>query len=892
MSNQQYKFKSLATYSIWNESAMTGKHYRQVYDTSEITYLMVQLELYNKLFDEEDWEAEVTHKVYELKGDKKGEAIFEQTKQYEVAKDENIIVRTFGWGDDKKGGFWKVGNYLWETHMDGKMLASTKFYFAEAGQVSVQNNPYFKMESLRVYESPEGELEEEDRVYKKQFSSSDARYIMAEATLTNKIEVEWPCEMFVNFFNDSGLRLGTIKVLGYITPTEGSGQNFTLTGGWGSAKAGKWLKDNYRAEVVFMDTVVGIIPFKVGEVDILSEDGSHAVLNADCATIYKQQVGPAKAPAATEASVAKQEAPVKKQSVEEIMTELDALIGLKKVKDRIREYIDYVSYLQYRADEGLEDKGELRLHSVFTGNPGTGKTTVVQLLGRIYQSMGLLSKGHVHTVESSDLIAGYIRQTGGLTKKAIEAARGGILFIDEAYSLVKTNDQNDFGSEAIAVIIKEMSEGPGDLAIIVAGYPKEMEGFIQSNPGLKSRFKNYYHFDDYMPDELMAIAEYAASKKHVTLSDEAKIKLKHILTEAFRKRDHTFGNGRLANSLVDEAKINLGIRLVRNFKKKQLSKKKLSLIQGEDIEDLTAGKLAGRLRLEVDDALLEQALAELGSLTGLNSIKQELHELIRLTRYYKEMNRDVLKAFSMHSIFMGNPGTGKTTVARIVGKIYKALGLLERGHLVEADGSDLIAGYVGQSALKTKELVNRAMGGVLFIDEAYAIAEAGSGNGGNDFGKKAIASLIKEMEDHRSEFAVIAAGYPDNMRRFIESNPGMKSRFDKTYHFEDFTEEELWTIALSMMAKEGLKPDKACEEHLKIYIEWLYKTRNKFFGNARSIRKVMEKSYRNFELRMASMDKKDRTKKVLSTLVLKDVEEFQIPESGRQASGIGFKYGT
>ena len=184
-------------------------------------------------------------------------------------------------------------------------------------------------------------------------------------------------------------------------------------------------------------------------------------------------------------------------------------------------------------------------------------------------------------------------------------------------------------------------------------------------------------------------------------------------------------------------------------------------------------------------------MSELNALTGLANIKQEVNELIKLTKYYREIDRDVLKAFSMHSIFLGNPGTGKTTVARIIGKFYKALGLLERGHVIDADGSDLVAGFVGQTSLKTKDLVKQAMGGILFIDEAYAITEGGPNSGGHDFGKKAIAALIKEMEDHRSEFGVIVAGYTDNMKSFIESNPGIKSRFDRTFHFEDFTENEL-----------------------------------------------------------------------------------------------------
>jgi SpoVK/Ycf46/Vps4 family AAA+-type ATPase len=454
--------------------------------------------------------------------------------------------------------------------------------------------------------------------------------------------------------------------------------------------------------------------------------------------------------------------------------------------------------------------------------------------------------------------------------------------------LYKADSPNDYGGEAIAALIKEMSDGSGDIAIMVAGYPKEMDSFINSNPGLKSRFRNFYHFDDYTPTELVAIAKFAAKKKDVILNKNAEIKLKKIVTDAYRKRDRTFGNARMVFSMIDEAKMNLGIRLVRDYKPKEVTKELLTLIQEQDIEDLSQKDFNKRIKLEIDNSLLEEALEELNYLTGLEVIKQEVHDLISLTKYYRELDRDILKAFSMHSVFLGNPGTGKTTVARIMGKVYKALGLLERGHLIEADGGDLIAGYIGQTSIKTKELIKKAMGGILFIDEAYAITESSSGS--NDYGKKAIAALIKEMEDHRGEFGLIVAGYTDNMKGFLEANPGMKSRFDRTFHFQDFTEEELWNIAVSMFAKKGLKADKKATGHIKVFIKNLYQNRSKFFGNARSIRKMVEKSYRNQELRMAKLDKSKRTKKMMETLVLEDVLEFDMSkiEISKRKS-VGFK---
>lgn len=897
---KRYKLKSLNTFA-WDRTISNLKKFRKVFDRNEINYLSVSLEFYNKLFDEEDWKTKVTFKAFSMDGDKKKDELCSSTKDYEVTKDQNILMYEYGWGNDEYGKFWTKGDYMWEVYVDEVLVGTTKFRIEAVGKVTTDNNPYFEIVSLKTYEAPKGDVKEEDRVYLKQFSKKGSRYVMAELKLHSKLTYNWSCELFFNFYDDTGLLVGVADIHNVITPDKNDDEISIITAGWGNADGDMWIHDNYRIEVVFMDNVVAMIPFKVGEKEVERLSEFEALINEEVSqfyepSIYDDLLDKTLQNAMTEEDVdtkTEEKKPTKETEVdnrplEEILHDLDQLIGLKNIKSKIREYVDYVSYLQHRKEKGIDESDEINLHSVFTGNPGTGKTTVVKLLGSIYKAMGILSKGHVLTVESNDLIAGFVRQTGENTKKIIEKARGGILFIDEAYMLYKDGAPNDFGPEAIAALITEMSDGPGDIAIMVAGYPKEMDSFINSNPGLKSRFRNYYHFNDYTPTELVDIAKFAAKKKDVILNKDAEIKLKKIVTNAYRKRDHTFGNARLVYSMVDEAKMNLGIRLVREHDPKELTKELLTIIQEKDIEDLAEKGLTERLKLEVDTALLDEALGELNALTGLTKIKQEVQELIRLTRYYRDLDRDILKAFSMHSVFLGNPGTGKTTVARIIGKVYKALGLLERGHVVEADGGDLIAGFVGQTSIKTKEIIKKAMGGILFIDEAYAITESSSKSGSADFGKKAIAALIKEMEDHRGEFGLIVAGYTDNMKRFLETNPGMKSRFDRTFHFLDFTEEELWEIAVNMFAQRGLKVDKEASKHIKTYIGHLYQNRSKFFGNARSIRKMVEKTNRNQELRMANLEKDQRTAKKMETIVLEDVKEFdksQIETSGRPSVG-------
>lgn len=857
--NGNYKFQSLKVFGSTENLFKNVKKYRKVFDTSESCYIYAEVAFYNKLFDEEEWRAEV--KLI-CKNTATGEQVCELKKELYAGIDQNILYVREGWGTPDPG-WWKKGAYKWEAYIDGKFLAETNFYINDRGLLTPGGeNTYFDIRYVKLFESPRNGQVLTDRVYLKTFGKEKTRYINIEMELDlkNPDENSFPLEFQFNFYNDSGQHKAYMEYFNNVTDQR---KILNFDTGYGSESGGYWYADHYTLEVLFMDTLVAIVPFTVGESDEEQLGDFPFSVRGRGVALEAENLQTSSLPG--------------KPTFEQATEALNGLIGLPVVKREVEQFATYLQFLKYRKEQGIEGDSRFNLHAIFTGNPGTGKTTVARMLGQIYHSLDLLSKPDVHEVGRVDLVGEYIGQTAPKVKKAIDKARGGILFIDEAYSLSdRGDDGKDFGREVIEVLIKEMSDGPGDLAVIFAGYPKEMQNFVNTNPGLASRISKIIHFPDYAPDELMKIAEYTAGKVGVMFAPDAQELLHKKVVEMYRNRNERFGNARYINGLVEEAKQHLGLRLMKekSGKLSDTPKETLSTITLNDVEETFGMDLTAKVQLPIDEALLTDSLAQLNELTGLANVKKDVNEMVKLVRYYKEIGKDVKKSFSIHTVFTGNPGTGKTTVARIIVSIYKALGILERGHLVETDRKGLVAGFIGQTAIKTGELIDKAMGGGLFIDEAYGLTSGG----GTDFGREAIETLLKRMEDSRGEFMTIVAGYPKEMRTFLEANPGLMSRFDKTLHFEDYTVEELLSIAEGMLDKENLHLNETAKEHLQVYLKQMLDNRHQYFGNARTVRKVVAEAIRRQNLRMASTPNEARGIDMIKTVTLDDLTDLQLLE--------------
>ena len=544
------------------------------------------------------------------------------------------------------------------------------------------------------------------------------------------------------------------------------------------------------------------------------------------------------------------------ESVEEVLAELDSLVGLEEVKSEVRKIVNLAKVNEARRAQGLKVP-PMTYHMVFTGNPGTGKTTVARIVARAFRALGIAKTGQLVETDRSGLVGRYEGETAVKTNAKIDEAIGGILFVDEAYQLV-SGENDDYGKEAIATLLKRMEDDRDRLIVIAAGYTDEMRDFLDANSGLRSRFPRMIEFADYTAPELAAIFRSMAKKNEFALAPDLDAGLDAAIAKLTAKRDRTFGNARFVRQLFEDATARQATRLAESGELDAEALKTLALADlssGERKEDIRAPKI-------------EDVLAELDSLVGLQPVKDEVRRLVATVRANKlraEKGLENNVTMSYNFVFTGNPGTGKTTVARILGKAFRALGVLERANFVETDRSGLVAKYEGQTAAKTNKLIDSAAGGILFIDEAYQLNQ-----GENDqYGAEAVATLLKRMEDARGSMVVIIAGYKEEMKRFMAINSGLESRFNRTVEFPDYSAKELAEVYRSMARKAKYRLSDDTERWLLPYISMLTEKRDKNFGNARWARNLFEKSVERQSLRVTELP--DPSAEELVTIRLKDL---------------------
>ncbi len=526
--------------------------------------------------------------------------------------------------------------------------------------------------------------------------------------------------------------------------------------------------------------------------------------------------------------------------LEEARKELDQVIGLGKVKEYVLNLETNLKVQQMREGKGLK-KSDISMHMIFVGNPGTGKTTIARIVAKYLKAIGVLSSGHLCEVTRADLVAQYVGHTAIKTTDVIKSALGGVLFIDEAYSLSR-NKNDSFGLEAIDALVKGMEDHRDDLVVILAGYEDEMQEFLKTNSGLKSRFPNVVHFEDYSIDEMYEIAKVTAKSKGYRLSDACEEGMLHVFEKHQIKGKNDEGNGRFVRNLIESAVLKQSQRIVQNPE--------------DDMELLIPSDFGFDKIVEFD---LEKSLSKVIGMEEVKKFIRTQYTMLQANKKRKKANIDVDTTQSLNMIFAGNPGTGKTTMARIVADMLHSMDILKSGQLIETDKGGLVAQYVGQTAQKTEEVFKSALGGVLFIDEAYAIT-----NDGNDFGQECIDTLVKLIEDYRGEIVVILAGYSKEMKDFMKSNSGLESRFPLFIEFPDYSVDELYQIGLRMIASRGFCLEDEGKKVFRNEIADQKQYASENAGNGRMVRNMIEEIIRKQSVRVVEEDvNQDETNLIL-----------------------------
>jgi SpoVK/Ycf46/Vps4 family AAA+-type ATPase len=521
---------------------------------------------------------------------------------------------------------------------------------------------------------------------------------------------------------------------------------------------------------------------------------------------------------------------------------LEDMVGLDGLKTHIRGRLKHREHLvpanarpeatsapdllRLRGTPGIVNQQGDFLHLFLVGNPGTGKTTVARLIGEIYQEAGLLELGHTIAVGRDGLVGGYVGQTAIKTRERIQAALGGVLFIDEAYSLAH-GGENDFGQEAINTLIQAMSDYKDRLCVIFAGYPDDMDRLLASNEGFARRLGARITLEDYTAEQLTNIFEGLCRKARppATCDRELVEVLPRFFEELYDQRARDFGNAGAVEKLFSDMQEAVIQELDAPAETHVFARRHIPERFKRYLEQIESRKRGGPLE-------------ELEALVGLRGVKGWVQRYIDTLAFDRQRGavQDVKAPAVMHFVFGGNPGTGKTTVARLMARQFKRMGLLKTDRLVELTATELSGqAYMGHAEKVVHQRFAEALGGVLFIDEAHQLAQP------YGYGPNVLGALTPLLTRHAGELIVIFAGYHEQMQAIYEIDPGLRRRL-QTIVFDDFTAEELVSVFKQSADKDGMRCSPEAEQSLVRLFRWMVEHKTPLFGNAGTAEKVFQRA--------------------------------------------------
>lgn len=541
------------------------------------------------------------------------------------------------------------------------------------------------------------------------------------------------------------------------------------------------------------------------------------------------------------------------------MAELDDLIGLARIKTRVKDYLNAVRLASRRMELGLPTSMP-RLHMAFLGNPGTGKTTVAEIIGKVFAEWGILSVGRVIRMEKSQMVGQYIGETEYKMNNLLARARGNILFIDEAYQLAE-GGESDFGRIVMNSLLTELGKNNLDMVVILAGYTAPMKKLLESNEGIESRFPNVFNFEDYTTDELLEIGKLMIHRQGFNLTEGAELNMQAIIRAESEKPSPRFGNGRfVSNLLQNEILATLG---ARTAKMDNPTAEDLSTILPEDVVVNKAQK-----DVIFDDVAIDEALKRLDSLAGLPNVKHAIHNFVQSARYLHSIGEPYVGKGLLSWRFIGKSGTGKSTVAEIMAEILKGMRLIANSHITEIKGERIFNVSESDCDAVLQEAVKKSCNGLIFID-----VDDSKFDGTRSYYGRSVEQIrlkVKELTiESGGECALILAELDAPNKNVAEQlSDGGVYEFDHTLVFKDFTPDELFQILCGCLEKFLVSFSPAAERHIKGFLKSL----NSSIGASARTMKLMSRTiYQQVILRESGLARPPKSHQVQ----LADIETFK-----------------
>jgi len=711
--------------------------------------------------------------------------------------------------------------------------------------------------SVKMFNLEES-LQSQKRTYLLQFDQPRTSYIAAEITLKNPHLSD----------KESVLRGLTIW---YLEDEEVGRNNFNLevkkewelvefVQSWGTPLPGFWKQGEGRIEVLLENNLILKQVFQIGSSETIDFTAKENIANENSNKLTTQQ--PKKIEHLNRSFL-------DNSSLPSLFESFDSYVGLKNLKQSLKDFVTYLDFINERKKSGIETEESISANCIFLGNPGTGKTSIARLLGKFFKAIGLLEHGHVIEVDRADLIGEYIGETAQKTDKVINQALGGILFIDEAYSLKKENSEQDFGQEAIDIILKRMEDYKNKFFVIAAGYPALMQSFLNSNPGLKSRFTHFFTFEDYTVEELTSIYKIFALKDKYVVDKVAESFLSEKLETICNKSDETFGNARYVRNLFNETKVRLSKRY-QLLEENEKDFSALNTLTKEDIQNAFINidnRESGNISQEI---IIEKYINEVNNLVGLDDVKIVFNRMlasIKVDRLKKE--RAITSVHkNLNALFISEHGSGTSTIARLYCKSLKEAGRLSKGELIEIDGSTFFGLGKLDAYLMMDELFKKLLGNVILVNDVMAALQCT-----DDFSESLLQYFLKKLYLINDDVVALLSGSREEIENLLNNFPVLENQFPNVFGFEPYTTRQLLEIALNICQKNNYQLDEgAWQQMLELIIE-LKKETHKNFYNSRTIKELINKAISYQEDRILGI--KDIDESDLMMITYEDLTELR-----------------